>query len=134
MAGARAHIALAALGLGLGTAGCVPAEPTTARAPAYLGVETVVLDTDLVNMTARMSDPGAPGAVEAYARCAAAAFALGQGFGFLRSVRTNITTERGGVWVADAVYTLSPALPAGVRQIDAEVVLADCAGQYIPTV
>jgi maleate cis-trans isomerase len=71
--------------------------------------------------------------VDAYARCAAAQYALIRGFGFARHVRTNVQ-EQGGVWVADAVYTISPALPRGLQTLDAEVVAAACADQGIPTV
>jgi hypothetical protein len=42
--------------------------------------------------------------------------------------------EEGGVWLADAVYTISPALPRGSRTIDAEVVTAACVEKGIPTV
>ena len=69
----------------------------------------------------------------AYSRCAAAQYALIRGFGFARHVRTNVT-EQGGLWRADAVYTVSPALPRGFRTIDAEVTVADCTEQGIPTV
>ncbi|TCO72522.1 hypothetical protein [Rhodovulum euryhalinum] len=128
-----------ALALMAGAGGCAPAAPEAAgqpdaRAPAYLGVETAVLSADLVNMVVRMRDPEDAAAVEAYARCAAAGFALGQGMSFLRHVRTKTGTEPGGVVTADAVFTMSAALPEGVRPLDAEVVAADCAGLGIPTV
>jgi len=42
-------------------------------------------------------------------------------------LRTN-AQEKGGVWSADAVYTISPSLPRGLRTID------DCAEKKIPTV
>ena len=35
---------------------------------------------------------------------------------------------------ADAVYTISPALPRGLRTLDAEVVVQDCKANGIPTV
>ena len=40
------------------------------------------------------------------------------GYGFARHVRT-VTDERAGIRRADAVYTISPALPRGSRTIDA---------------
>jgi len=43
-------------------------------------------------------------------------------------------TQQGGLWRADAVYTVSSALPRGSRTIDAEVTVADCTEQGIPTV
>ncbi|MGC9420759.1 MAG: hypothetical protein ACP5EN_17475 [Rhodovulum sp.] len=117
-----------------GAGGCAPILPGADRAPAYLGAEAAVLSDDLMNMVVRMQHPGGPEAVQAYARCAAANYALGRGYGFLRHVRTQLGQERGGIVTADAVYTMSATLPEGVRTIDAEVVVADCAGQGIPTV
>ena len=73
------------------------------------------------------------GEVERYAECAAAQYALIRGFGFARHLRTNVVQE-GGIWRGDAVYTISPALPDGVKKIDAEVVAADCAENGIPMV
>jgi hypothetical protein len=124
----------------MGLAGCV----TAASAPngaalgapesaVYRGVETRLLEDDLVNFVVSMQ--GARDAQDpiAYSRCAAAQYALIRGFGFARHVRTNVT-EQGGLWRADAVYTVSPALPRGFRTIDAEVTVADCTEQGIPTV
>jgi hypothetical protein len=71
--------------------------------------------------------------VESYAECAAAQYALIRGYGFARHVRTNVN-ERGGIWRGDAVYTISPALPRGLRTIDAEVVVERCRERGIPTV
>lgn len=101
--------------------------------PVYRGVETRLLDGDLVNFRVAMSGARSLEDVEAYAACAAAQYALIRGYGFARHVRTNVAQE-GGVWRADAVYTISPALPRGIATIDAEVVVADCSEQGIPTV
>ncbi|MFN4158535.1 MAG: hypothetical protein ACK4GO_09055 [Gemmobacter sp.] len=129
-----------ALGLSLSLAGasaCVPGDGAGVGrgdfAPEYRGIETVLLDGDLVNF--RVAMRGARGAadVENYARCAAAQYALIRGYGFARNVRTA-TAERGGIWRADAVYTVSSSLPRGVRTLDAEVVVRDCGAQGIPTV
>ena len=65
-------------------------------------------------------------------RLAAAGYAVSKGFGFVRQVRTKVS-EQGGIWRADAVYTISPNLPDGLRTIDAEVTMADCTEQGIPT-
>jgi hypothetical protein len=102
-------------------------------APTYLGIETILLDGDLVNF--RVAIRGARGTddVDAYARCAAAQYSLIRGFGFARHVRTNVA-QSGGVWRGDAVYTISAALPEGVRTIDAEVTVRDCGALAIPTV
>ena len=127
---------LALLGLaGCGTAASQPGHavlgaPETA---VYRGVETRLLQDDLVRFVVQME--GARDAQDpiAYAQCAAAQYALIRGYGFARHVRTNVT-EQGGLWRADAVYTVSPALPRGFRTIDAEVTVADCTEQGIPTV
>ena len=90
-------------------------------------------DGDLVNFRVAMSDARNVGDVDAYARCAAAQYTLIRGYGFLRHVRT--TTDRAdGLLTADAVYTISPAIPAGSKTIDAEVTVADCGRSRIPTV
>lgn len=101
--------------------------------PAYQGIETRLLDGELVNFRVAMSGARTQADVEAYAKCAAAQYTLIRGYGFLRHVRTN-SDEFGGLWTADAVYTISPALPAGSRLIDAEVTVADCGRTGIPTV
>jgi hypothetical protein len=116
-------------------AACAPAEPDagTAYPSDYRGVETSLLDGDLVQFHVAMGNPRAAGDLDAYAECAAAQYALIRGYGFARHLRTNIN-EEGGVWTADAVYTISPSLPRGKRTIDAEVVVANCVENGIPTV
>ena len=109
------------------------AAPQASQSAAYLGVETRLLDGDLVNFIVKLKGPTGPEPVETYALCAAAQYTLIRGFGFARHVRTNVG-EQGGVWTADAVYTISAALPRGLRTIDAEVTVADCAERQIPTV
>lgn len=101
--------------------------------PAYLGIETRLLDWNMVNFHVNMEGARDGDDVVAYSRCAAAQYSLIRGYGFARHVRTNVARE-GGNWQADAVYTISPALPRGVRTIDAEVTVADCREQGIPTV
>ncbi|WP_323038129.1 hypothetical protein [Pararhodobacter sp.] len=124
----------------MGLAGCVTAASQPADAvlgapetAVYRGVQTRLLEDDLVHFIVTMQ--GARDAQDpiAYSRCAAAQYALIRGFGFARHVRTNVT-EQGGLWRADAVYTVSPALPRGFHTIDAEVTVADCTEQGIPTV
>lgn len=99
----------------------------------YDGVQTRLLDQDLVNFRAQMSGAASRADVDAYARCASAQYTLIRGYSFARHVRTSIT-EEGGVWVADAVYTISPDLPRGLQTLEAEIVTADCVEQGIPTV
>jgi hypothetical protein len=101
--------------------------------PDYLGIETILLDGDLVNFRVAMQGARGQDDVSAYARCAAAQYALIRGFGFARHVRTNVV-EQGGTWRGDAVYTISAALPEGLKTIDAEVAVRDCGAQGIPTV
>ena len=102
-------------------------------APDYHGVDTQLLDGDLVNFHVTMSGARDGADVDQYAACAAAQYALIRGYGFARHVRTNIV-EEGGKWRGDAVYTISSALPRGLKTIDAEVVAADCAENGIPMV
>lgn len=132
---ARIATALACAGA---LSACDPvAEPVgraeTADMPVYNGVETRLLDGDLVNFLVSLSGTEARIAVERYAECAAARYTLIRGYGFARHVRTNVS-EEAGIWRADAVYTISPALPRGIGQIDAEVVAENCAREGIPTV
>lgn len=101
--------------------------------PQYLGIETLLLDGDLVDFRVAMKGARNRDDVSNYARCAAAQYALIRGAGFARHVRTNIA-ESGGTWRGDAVYTISTALPDGLRTIDAEVTVRDCGAQGIPTV
>ena len=125
-------------GLGVASAiliGCVDQAEVAQGdfAPAYQGIETLLLDGDLVNFRVAMAGARGPADVEAYARCAAAQYALIRGHGFARHVRTNVD-KQGGTWRGDAVYTISAALPMGLKTIDAEVTVRDCGAQGIPTV
>ncbi len=115
-------------------AACDPAQPDVSQdARVYEGVETRLLEGDLVQFKVKMSNPRTPLDVKAYSECAAAQYTLIRGFGFARHLRTNVY-EEGGAWMADAVYTISPALPRGERTIDAQVVAANCAENGIPMV
>lgn len=120
----------------LGVAACQPSEENlgvTVFRPNYDGVETRLLEGDLVNFFVTMRGARDIEDVADYARCAAAQYALIRGFGFARHVRTQVD-ETAGIWRGDAVYTVSPDLPRGVRTIDAEVVVDDCRARGIPTV
>ncbi len=121
-------------------AACGEQEPETADVaqsapfnPVYEGVETRLLDGDLVNFSVTMTGARSAEDVTRYAECAAAQYTLIRGYGFARHVRT-VVDETAGKWRADAVYTISPALPEGSRTIDAEVTVADCGISGIPTV
>ena len=118
-----------------GLSACAPAsvDEGAAFAPSYKGIETILLDGDLVNFRVAMTGARGDGDVDAYARCAAAQYALIRGFGFARHVRTTVA-RTGEIWRGDAVYTISAALPRGLKTIDAEVTVRDCGAQGIPTV
>jgi hypothetical protein len=110
-------------------AGEVPEE--RGQQAVYEGVSTILLDDDLVSFSVAMKGAKTQADVEAYGRCAAAPYALDQGFGFARQVRTIVKKE-GQTWYGDAVYLISGALPQGLRTIDAEVVAVECAELGIP--
>ena len=126
----RAVKPLGALAVGLALAACTPPPPL---GTVYIGTETRKLDDSLVNIVARVSGAETSEAVDNYAKCAAAGYALIRDHQFARHVRTNLQ-ERGGIWVADAVYTISKTLPDGLATLDAEVVVEDCAAKGIPTI
>ena len=115
----------------LAACGTTASDPTGAI--RYDGIETRLLDGDLVNFHVKVANATAAQDVTDYAECAAAQYALIRGYGFARNVRT-LVDEEGGVWAGDAVYTISSALPRGLRRIDAEVTVAECARRSIPTV
>lgn len=131
-AGLITPVALFLLG---GLSGCAEAGAGNAAAvqPQYDGVETRLLDGDLVNFHVSMRGARGREDVDSYAECAAAQYALIRGYGFARHLRTNLA-EEGGVWRGDAIYTISAALPRGLKTIDAEVVAANCAENGIPMV
>jgi len=106
---------------------------TEAQDRRYDGIETILLDGDLVNFRVAMRGARGTEDVAAYGRCAAAQYALIRGFGFARHVRTNVS-QSGGNWRGDAVYTISAALPRGLKTLDAEVTVRDCGAQGIPTI
>ena len=127
---AGAGVAAATLGA------CTPAAEVSSMGsfnPSYQGIETILLDGDLVSFRVAMSGARSNADVEAYGRCAAAQYALIRGFGFARHVRTTVA-QTGEIWRGDAVYVISAALPMGLRTIDAEVTVRDCGSLGIPTV
>lgn len=134
----RARLTKSAMGLAAlgGLAACQPDERAIQEAPFspdYLGIETRLLEGDLVSFQVEMKGARDNTDVARYGECAAAQYALIRGYGFARHVRTNVA-EKGGVWTGDAVYTISPALPRGLMTIDAEVTVQNCAENGIPTV
>ena len=111
---------------------CAPQTGPDLGAAQYLGIQTRLLDGDLVQFQVAVRG-GDESGVTAYTSCAAAQYALIRGFGFARQLRTKITNQ-GGVWRGDAIYTISAALPRGSKTIDAEVTVRDCGARGIPTV
>ena len=120
---------------GLSLAACTPqgSDPDGPFTPDYRGVETLLLDDDLVEIRVSMAGARTAQDVEDYIECAAAQYALIRGYGFTRHLRTKVQ-EKAGAWAGDAVYTISPSLPRGLRTLDAEVVVQNCAENRIPTV
>jgi len=121
-----------------GLSACVMTSGTHSAArtdfhPQYISVETDLLEGDLVNFKVVMKGARTKADVADYAKCAAAQYALIRGYGFARHVRTTVK-ESDGLWLGDAVYTVSAALPAGRLTLDAEVVVENCKSDGIPTV
>lgn len=131
MARAVAITGVAALGLG----GC-GADPTGGQpqdgATGLHIAQTLRIDTNLVNFLVETDRKDEADLLDEYAECVAAAFTLKQGFGFSRHIRTN-RSNTGGIWRADAVYSITPTLPRGSRTMDAEVIAQNCAERGIPT-
>ncbi|CUH32440.1 hypothetical protein JSE7799_00939 [Jannaschia seosinensis] len=102
--------------------------------PYYGGVvEARFLAEDLIRVVVEMKGARDRRDVLEYAECAVSGYAHDRGFAFARQVRTQVE-ERGGVWSADAVYTVSSSTPRGLRTIDADVAVEDCRARGIPTV
>ncbi|MBJ2151974.1 hypothetical protein [Paracoccus sp. IB05] len=122
-------VALAALGAcaGDGEGAAMPGKKE------YLGIQTVLLEDDMVSFRVAMKGAQDGKDIEDYARCAAAQYALIRGAGFARHVRTNVA-KSGDTLRGDSVWLVSAALPRGVKTIDAEVTVQDCGALRIPTV
>ncbi len=119
---------VAALGLGACSAPGDSADLPT----QYRVVDTLRIDPSLINILVEAEGPAAETTVAEYAECAAARYTLAQGFGFARRIRTQVS-KTGGNWRADAVYSISAALPEGLRTIDAEIAALNCAETGIAT-
>lgn len=101
--------------------------------PVYRGVETRLIEDDLVNVQVEMT--GATGAwdVSVYATCAAAQYTLIRGYGYARHVRSSVG-QTDGIWQGDAIFTISATRPDGMNTLDAARIVADCQRKNIPTV
>ena len=114
-------------------AACQTTAPTTQEPVRYWGVQTRLLDNDLVQFHVTLSGTQSAEQVVRYAKCAAAQYTLIRGFGFARHVRTRIGRQADRL-SADAVYTISRSPPQGTKTIEAEVVVDACARDKIPMV
>ncbi len=99
--------------------------------PEYLETTATDLAADLVQIDVTMRGARDGQDVTEFANCVIAGYADVRGFGFARHVRTKVV-EEGGLWKADAVYTVSAAIPAGARTIDVETQRQACAAAGIP--
>ncbi len=119
----------------MGLAACQPPSEKSGGAAfgTYLGSETRLLDGDLVNFKVHMRGNLNRSQLVDYAECVAAEYTLVRDYAFARHVRTNVENE-GSNWSADAVYTISPTIPRGLRTIEAEVIVEACKERGIPTV
>jgi hypothetical protein len=124
--------ALAAAALLLGA--CVSeAQPEGDPAKRSYGrTEVLVIDEDVVGVYAEMAGAADRAESADFARCVVSGYTLSKGYAFARHIRTNVT-EEGGIWRADALYSVTPGVPEGLTRIDAEVTAADCALRGIPT-
>ncbi|MCH2075363.1 MAG: hypothetical protein MK180_00555 [Rhodobacteraceae bacterium] len=117
-------------------AGCTMPPTSTNLAtfdPIYEGVETRLLDADLVNFTLSMRQARSPADLRSYGDCVAAQYALIRGYRFARHVRTNVG-QQGDRWTSDAVYTISAYLPRGTHTLDAGLTVSICQREGIPTI
>jgi hypothetical protein len=125
-------IPVLALALSGGLSAC--AETGAAgREPIYHAADPVGLGGDLYGFLVSMENAKDEAEVQDYVTCVVAGYAMEKEYGFARKLRVYVN-EEGGVWSADAVYSITPALPRGAKTIDAEVTAADCASRGVPTV
>lgn len=125
------YISFLAVMAALTLAACQTTAPVTQEPARYHGVQTRLLDNDLVQFHVTLSGTKSSEQVARYAECAAAQYTLIRGFA--RHVRTRIGQQADRL-SADAVYTISRSLPQGTKTIDAEVVADACARDNIPMV
>jgi hypothetical protein len=116
----------------LAAAGAAACAAAPAPERVYGRTDVVVIADDVVGVLAEMRGAADRETTADYARCVAAGYVLERGFAFARHLRTTVV-EDSGVWRADALYSVAPGLPAGLRRIDAEVTVADCRARGVPT-
>ena len=128
------YISFLAVMAALTLAACQNTAPVTQEPVRYYGVQTRLLDNDLVQFHVTLSGTKSLEQVARYTECAAAQYTLIRGFGFARHVRTTRIGQQADRLSADAVYTISRSLPQGTKTIDAEVVANESARDNIPMV
>ncbi|MFC3061160.1 hypothetical protein [Paenirhodobacter populi] len=100
---------------------------------AYLGIETRMIDPELVEMRAALKGGASDEAITAYLRCAVAQYALIRGMDTARQIRT-VVSERFGKWTGEAVYMIGKGHPRGFDRVEAQEMVGECAVKGIPTV
>ena len=128
------YISFLAVMAALTLAACQNTAPVTQEPVRYYGVQTRLLDNDLVQFHVTLSGTKSSEQVARCTECAAAQYTLIRGFGFARHVRTTRIGQQADRLSVDAVYTISRSLPQGTKTIDAEVVADACARDNIPMV
>jgi hypothetical protein len=128
------YISFLAVMAALTLAACQNTAPVTQEPVRYYGVQTRLLDNDLVQFHVTLSGTQSTEQVARYTECAAAQYTLIRGFGFARHVRTTRIGQQDDRLSADAVYTISRSLPQVTKTIDAEVVTDACERDNIPMV
>ena len=128
------YISFLAVMAALTLAACQNTATVTQEQVRYYGVQTRLLDNDLLQFHVTLSGTKSSEQVARYTECAAAQYTLIRGFGFARHVRTTRIGQQADRLSADAVYTISRSLPQGTKTIDAEVVADACARDNIPMV
>ncbi|MGB0439243.1 MAG: hypothetical protein ACPGFC_03965 [Paracoccaceae bacterium] len=125
---------LTLLALPAGVAGCAASQNgADPKSLQYGPVVVADLGDDLIQVKLSIRAPATTQDITNMAECNAAAYAKSQGFGFTRHLRTNAYKE-GGLWRADAVYSVTSELPRGLRPLDTKAVIAACAQNGIPMV
>jgi hypothetical protein len=102
--------------------------------PDYRGVQTHLLDDDLVSFRVEMAGARSREDVDRYAECAAAQYTLIRGF---RICPASAHQRGGRGWHLARgcdLHDLAGIAADGVKKLDAEVVAADCAENGIPMV
>ncbi|HEY0213416.1 MAG TPA: hypothetical protein VGC40_07505 [Paenirhodobacter sp.] len=99
----------------------------------YLGVETRMLDAELVDLRVALKGTETDAAVAAYLKCAAAQYTLIRGMDTARQIRT-VVSKSGGTWRGQAVYMIGKGNPRGFDKVEARAMMNECAEKNIPAI